>query len=368
MDGNGVAPIPACEELDQRRIDGFGGVRWAWQELGANARYFFQPPEWMEVVAARVEDDLAWGAVTDSGRPVAVSVLRHAQRGPAGLGLRVLSEVRPNVWFTDCLLDARAGARNAVTLDDVVGASGAWDVLWLGGLRAGSPWLELAVGRARVNEEPNDGVGILDTPLGDDAWRRRLPKNMRETIRKARRRIEACGGSEIVSSTGAELPAAYEEFVALEASGWKGVAGTALLQRSASRDLLRDYLCVARTAQVRSLRIGDRLAASQVTVEAGGSLVLLKLAYDEQFAHLSPGNFLMANLVEKCCEDPTVDRIDLIGWQEWCQRWGMVREPTYRLVAFNHRSVRGVIVGSAWNARRLLSRQRGWRIAEIQGR
>jgi len=370
MDGNGVAPIPACEELDQRRIDGFGGVRWAWQELGANARYFFQTPEWMELVAAWVEDDLAWGAVIDSGRPVAVSVLRHARKGPAGLGPKVLSEVRvADKWsFTDCLLDAKIDGSNAVELDEVVGASGAWDVLWLGDLRAGSPWLALAVGRARVREEPVGGVGILDTPLGADAWWRMLPKNMRDSIRKARRRIEACGGSEIVSSTGAELLAAYEEFVALEASGWKGAAGTALLQRSAARDLLRDYLCVAGTAQVRSLRIGDRLAASQLTVRVGGSLVLLKVAYDEQLAHLSPGNVLMADLVEECCEDPAVDRIDCTVWQEWHQRWGMVREPTFRLVAFNHRSVLGAIAGSAWNARRLLSRQRGWRIAEVQGR
>jgi len=371
MSDDGVGRGPVSPELDRTGTDGFESVRWAWQQLGGCAQYFFQSPEWMDLAAAQLEGDLAWGVVTESGRPAAVSVLRRSRLKRAGIGIRVLSDVRVGDMmspFSDCVLDAKPDVRSGVALDDLLGVTGAWDVLDLRDRRVGSPWLEMAVGRGYVEEDPNGGVGILDTRLVADEWWPTLPVNMRDSIRKARRRIEACGGSEIVSSTGAELPAAYEEFVALEASGWKGVAGTALLQRSASRDLLRDYLCVAGTAQVRSLRIGDRLAASQLTVRVGGSLVLLKVAYDEQLAHLSPGNVLMADLVEECCEDPAVDRIDCTVWQEWHQRWGMVREPTYRLVAFNHRSVRGVIVGSAWNARRLLSRQRGWRIAEVQGR
>jgi hypothetical protein len=97
-------------------------------------------------------------------------------------------------------------------------------------------------------------------------------------------------------------------------------------------------------------------------VTVGGSLVFIEVAYDEQLAHLSPGNVLMANLVEECCEDPSVHRIDCTVWQSWHQRRGMVREPTYRLLAFNRRSAGGALVGAAWHARRLMTRQRGWRV------
>ncbi len=371
MSDKGVARITAHEHFNQHGFDRFGNVRWAWQELGANAKYFFQTPEWMEHAAALIEGDLAWGVLTESGRPAAVSVLRHSQRKRAGIRFRVLEEARVGDWlypYTDCLLDRKAGGRRTIDLDDFADASGPWDVLNLRALRVGSPWIELAVGRAYLQEEPDGGVGILGTRLGPDDWLRTLPRNMRDSIRKARGRIEACGGGQVVVSTGPELPAAYEQFVALEASGWKGAQGTALSRRPAMRGLLRDYLPSAGTAHIRSLFVGDRLAASQVGVTVDGSLFLMKVAYDEQLAHLSPGNVLMANLVEECCEDPAVDRIDCTVWQEWHQRWGMVREPTYRLLAFNHRTVGGAVVGSAWHSRRLFTRQRGWRVAEPEGK
>ena len=371
MSDEGVARNVPYEQFNQHGIDGLGNVRRAWRELGANAQYFFQTPEWMDHAAALIEGDLAWGVLTESGRPAAVSVLRHSQRKRAGIGFRALEEARVGDWlypYTDCVLDRKAGGRRTVDLDDVAGISGPWDVLDLRALRVGSPWIELAVGRAYLQEEPDGGVGILGTCLGSDDWGRALPKNMRDSIRKARGRIEESGGSQVIVSTGAGLPAAYEQFVALEASGWKGAEGTALSLRPAMQGLLRDYLSNAGTAQIRSLLVGDRLAASQVGVTVGGSLFLLKVAYDEQLAHLSPGNVLMVNLVEECCDDPEVDRIDCTVWQKWHQRWGMVREPTYRLLAFNHRSVGGVVAGAAWHTRRFLTQQRGWRIAEAEGK
>jgi len=232
----------------------------------------------------------AWGVLTESGRPAAVSVLLRSRLKRAGIGIRVLSDVRVGDMtypFSDCVLDARPDVRSAAALDELLGVTGAWDVWDLRDRRAGSPWLELSAGRAYVAEEPTGGVGILDTRVGVDEWWPTLPVNMRNSIRKARRRVEACGGSEIVVSTAAELPAAYGQFVALEASGWKGAEATSLSHRPAWRDLV---------------------------------------------------------------------------WQGCHQRWGMVREPTYRLLAFNHRSVRGALVGAAWHARRLITRQGGWRV------
>jgi len=365
MSDDGVGRGPVSPELDRSGIDGFESVRWAWQQLGGYAQYFFQSPEWIDLAAAQLEGDLAWGVVTESGRPAAVSVLRRSRLMRAGIGIRVLSDVRVADMmypFSDCVLDAKPDVRPTVALDELLGVTGAWDVLDLRDRRVGSPWLELSAGRAYVEEEPTGGAGILDTRVGADEWWRTLPVNMRNSIRKARRRIEACGGCEVVVSAAAELPAAYGQFVALESSGWKGAEATSLSHRPAWCELFGAFLGGTGTAQVRSLFVGERLAASQICVTVGGSLVLLKVAYDEQLAHLSPGNVLMADLVEECCEDPSVDRIDCTVWQSWHQRWGMVREPTYRLLAFNRRSAGGALVGAAWHARRLMTRQRGWRV------
>lgn len=63
------------------------------------------------------------------------------------------------------------------------------------------------------------------------------------------------------------------------------------------------------------------------------------MACDEGLSHLWPGNVLMADLVESCCSDPAIDRVDCTTWQPRHARWGKVREPTYQLVAFNTRLV-----------------------------
>jgi hypothetical protein len=298
---------------------------------------------------------VVFGALVDGDRPVAVSVLRRSLRRRWGINLKVLygpgylDGIR---LFADGLLAPDVDDR--CSFDEIMRHLGPWHVMRLRRLRIGSPWLVLAGDRGCVEEEPDEGVGVLDTGRDADAWWREMPKNMRGSILQARGRLKRSGGSEVVVLTGGDVAAGFEQFLLLEASGWKGRQGTDLSHTPAWRSLWLGYLLASDTAQVRCLNIGGRTVASQLTVRVGRTLFVPKIAYDEQLAHLSPGNLLMANLVEACCEDPNVDRIDWIVSQPWHQRWGMVREPTFRLTAFNSRSVRGALAGIAWNARRRL--------------
>ncbi len=318
-------------------------MREAWRELGPRARYFFQTPQWTELLAERLDRGVLWRAVyAQDGRPAAVSVLRRSVRSVGAVRLTLLSQVRvgeSQLPYADCLLDRDAFGRRS--LRDLVELSRPWHVLWLTGLRAGSPWLELAGDGALVRPERDDGAGILDTRLDADASWRAVPKHMRHAVRNARHRIAALGGAEVVVATGGDLDEAFDHHVALEAAGWKGRAGTALSVRPIDRELLRDYLAVEPSAQIRCLLIGGRLAATQVAATVSRTLFLRRIAYDEQFAACSPSNVLMADLLETCCEDPSIDRIDCLAWQPWIPRWGMIREPTYSLVAFNHHTLRG---------------------------
>ncbi len=341
-------------KVTEAQRSGFEGVRWAWQQLDGDARYFFQGLVWMDGIATLVDEDVAWVVVMESDQPAAVSVLQRLRLTRAGLSLRVLSEVRLGDMgypFADCLLGAHADTTPTIDVDDLLRVAGAWDVVDIKSRRIGSPWVELVASKGWVQEEPDGGVGILDTRRGGEEWRKSLPKNMRDSVRKARRRIAASGGSEVIVSTGSEVPTAFAQWVALEASGWKGVEGDALAHRQEWRDVLGHYLRTTESAQIRSLLVDGRVVASQICVTCDRSLVLMKVAYDEQLGRLSPGNVLMADLVEACCENPDIDRIDCTVWQDWHQRWGMVREPTYRILAFNQRSVRGRAAQAAWHVR-----------------
>jgi CelD/BcsL family acetyltransferase involved in cellulose biosynthesis len=342
--------------------DGFASVRWAWQQLDADARYYFQSLAWMDSVAALVDDDVVWDVVAESDQPVAVSLMGRSRPSRAGIRLRVLTGVPAGDMgypFTDCVLGSKAAATGQIEVEDLMRACGAWDVMNIRSRRIGSPWVALAAGRGWVHEEPDGGVGILDTRCGAEEWRRSLPKNMRDSVRKARGRIASSGGSEVVVSTGSELPAAFAQWVALEASGWKGVGGKALAHRPEWREVLGRYLRLTESAQIRSLVVDGRVVASQICVTCDRSLVLMKVAYDEELARLSPGNVLMADLVETCCENPDIDRIDCTVWLDWHQRWGMTREPTFRILAFNRRTLRGRAAEVAWKLRRRLKPDAG---------
>lgn len=90
-----------------------------------------------------------------------------------------------------------------------------------------------------------------------------------------------------------------EAFIALEGSGWKGKAGSALASDQATRCFFGE---VARTAALHSafeigvLRSGERIVAMSTQLRAGASVHGFKAAYGEDFAAHAPGLLLLVRL------------------------------------------------------------------------
>lgn len=88
---------------------------------------------------------------------------------------------------------------------------------------------------------------------------------------------------------------AVEKFLALEQSGWKGRAGTAMLCRPGAADWFRQVCAgfgAAGRLRLVSLDAGSTTVAMKCDVTAGGGLFNLKTAYNEAFARFSPGVLL----------------------------------------------------------------------------
>ncbi|MER2264798.1 GNAT family N-acetyltransferase [Methylobacterium oxalidis] len=111
----------------------------------------------------------------------------------------------------------------------------------------------------------------------------------------------------------AALAAALEDFIALEAAGWKGRGGTAIACRPAEAAFLR-AMTAALGAQGRlridRLRAGGRTLAAAVLPRTGADLWVLKIAYDETRARHSPGVQLLHRLSRDWIDDPGVRRVD----------------------------------------------------------
>jgi CelD/BcsL family acetyltransferase involved in cellulose biosynthesis len=125
------------------------------------------------------------------------------------------------------------------------------------------------------------------------------PKRRKE-IRRLRHRLEDLGPvSHVAATSPDEIAAAMDEFLRLEASGWKGAVGTAAaLKPEISRFLEAAVSALAASGKARAdlLLVGDRPIAAAITLLSGDTAWCWKIAYDESFARYSPGLQLLLEL------------------------------------------------------------------------
>jgi len=112
-----------------------------------------------------------------------------------------------------------------------------------------------------------------------------------------------------VARTPAEVAAAIEIFLALEASGWKGKRGTALVQNDGDASFARRAtvaLAENRQCEIVSLRAGDTPVAAAIVLRHQDRAFYFKLGIDERFAKFSPGVQLTLDLTRHLCADPAI--------------------------------------------------------------
>lgn len=116
-------------------------------------------------------------------------------------------------------------------------------------------------------------------------------------LARRRRQLDRMLGLQIgtVDRSVVDLGHAIEEFLQLEASGWKRRAGTALLCRPGHdrffREVGRGFAEQGRLMFL-SLQAGSQVLAQSVALIGGRGLFGFKKAYDETFARWSPGTLL----------------------------------------------------------------------------
>jgi hypothetical protein len=152
---------------------------------------------------------------------------------------------------------------------------------------------------------PGDRAGYLDQAMGG--------KKRKELRRQRKRLAEAGALTSTFTSDPAELPAALADFLALEAAGWKGRAGTA----AQGNDALRDFVGEAVTAlaadgkaAVARLALDGRAIAAIVMLRSGDTAWCWKIAYDETVARASPGVQLLLDVTEDLLADASIARAD----------------------------------------------------------
>lgn len=164
-------------------------------------------------------------------------------------------------------------------------------------LAAGCAETRSALHRFELWERP------MAIPMPDDTAEAYLRRSLGQGYKKRlqqHRQLEKAGALVYTRHRGADAPIALEDFLALEAAGWKGTNCTALAKLPADAAYFREVInrfAGADMARVDLLRLDGRPVAGGVLLDFAGQAHFLKIAYDEALARLSPGRGLAIEML-----------------------------------------------------------------------
>lgn len=136
----------------------------------------------------------------------------------------------------------------------------------------------------------------------------------RKEFKRLRSRLSEQGNlqTEILSKADS-ADSFIEDFLILEASGWKGKSGTAIAadvnKSIALREALRNLHLVGKL-RFWQLQLNGKSIASLFAIVEGTKAWLGKIAYDEKFAKYSPGALIILDCTESFFREPTITQID----------------------------------------------------------
>lgn len=181
-----------------------------------------------------------------------------------------------------------------------------------------------------------------------------LSRNFRSNQHKAANKLKKLTAAETTFLCGADASEEQlTEFMSVEASGWKGRAGTAILK---SNELCAFYRTLARRLAAAGwlewhfLRADSRTIAGNLAIRFDGVITVWKLGYDEDYKHYSPGGMLFQALLDRAFADPEIDEVDLLTNAAWYDNWRMDAREYHRIRIYNGRRFRSVVLGLIPNA------------------
>jgi hypothetical protein len=158
--------------------------------------------------------------------------------------------------------------------------------------------------RARLNTRADADTLLLGS-LG--------AKKMKE-LRRQRNRLGDRGEVTLdIASEPEAVAAALETFLGLEAAGWKGKRGTAMVQDAGDAAFIREAagrLSARGQFEVLTLNTGAQTVAACIVLKNGRQAYFFKLAYDENEGRNSPGVQITLDLTRHLCAASRIEEVD----------------------------------------------------------
>lgn len=189
-----------------------------------------------------------------------------------------------------------------------------------------------------------------------DRWLK--SRNGRSTLmRRQRKLLGRMGYSFEILQTWPEIEPLLREVFDIEASGWKGEQGTAIMQVPEMRSFytqLAETAAAAGTLRLFLLKNQDSIVAFEFNLLTDGVLYLLKKGFLASQGKHSPGQVLLLQVVRWAFAEPDVRFYDMLGNSRMRdpskERFITEDYPLFRLRFFD-RSVRSAIAWGVYRTR-----------------
>jgi len=293
----------------------------AWESLAAhaiepNACYL---PAWALAVAhhARGRGDALALAAFDCAAPDRLTGLMPVRWAKRALSLPVPLLVSWNAYapFSVPLLDRDCAVHAAGAMIDAARTAGARALLLQSVATGGPAYAALRAALHQRSLKPDVMRSFrraaLDARQNEDTvLREALSAKKLKELRRQRNRLEDAGPVTFeIASTPEQIGPALEAFLALEAAGWKGQRGTALVQDHGDAAFIREAataLAARGQFEIVSLMRGGATLASGLMLRDAGRAFFFKIAMDETQARTSPGMQLTLDLTTHLCADGAI--------------------------------------------------------------
>jgi CelD/BcsL family acetyltransferase involved in cellulose biosynthesis len=338
-----VPPAPAHVSVDLVHAAQLADLRAEWIDLVAHAEVqnVFMDPALLRAAGATSPEPclvlLAWKSIDGQRRLVGVWAFAFTRAPRSIVPVRVLTApltthcyLATPVIHRDCLDETLEAMLDAIAAEPHISKTVALEMIDA----EGPIWEALARVVARRGGRPCivDQVDrpVLRSDLDGKAYlERALSGSTRKKLRQYRRRLAEHGSLRFVITS--ELQQVRRElglFLAMEAAGWKGSEGTALLNKADDTAfMLAAVAALAETGaiSIHSLRIGDKPVSMQIVARSGAAGFTWKTSYDEQFKDYSPGMLLLEDYTGALLADGTLTQVDscsfdhtsfMAAWQE----------------------------------------------------
>ncbi len=162
---------------------------------------------------------------------------------------------------------------------------------------------------------------LLQSDMGGNAYLAATKSSSsRKKLRQHRRRLAERGALTLHAYLSpADVSAALERFLILEAAGWKGRHGTALNSSAADVAFARRMITTLSArgdVRIYALHLDNSPVSMQIMLRCGDAAFAWKTTYDEDMHEVSPGMLLLEDSTTALLADPAIAFADSCAFDE----------------------------------------------------